>query len=179
MKPINFIQSVPAGQHAAIRKWFRSSCALCMLTFVAIATLQIQQWYYASSLTGEKQFLAGQLKTFDTILAQKQKQLGQKELLQNRLFKISHRTHSNDPAHLLKTIKTALKEQGTLESFSLSNKHLELKIGSSSTASLMKIADAVSGQSENGLSITALEHKEQNKIIAILKGQQSEKKKVS
>lgn len=179
MKPINFIRSASAQQHAACRKWFTTSVLFFSITILAMGILQVQQWYYACSLAHEKQFLAEQLKTFDTLLAQKQKQLGQKELLQNKLLKISRRTDCKDPAYLLKTIKTALKDQGTLESFSLSQKHLELKIGSNSTASLMKIADAVAGQSENGLSITALEHKEQNKIIAILKGNPADKKKVS
>lgn len=174
MKPINFTKSVSLNHHIALHRWFFFSTALVLATILALTILQIQQWHYARSLSHEKQLLAQQLKMLDGLLADKQKQLGKKELLHAQLLKITEQSKQpKNPAPFLKKIKTALKNNAALESFSLSEHHLELRISAESTGSLVKIANTLSHEkSYDGICVTSFEHKEQNKMIAVLKAQQ-------
>lgn len=180
MQPINFIKTASAAHHRMVRSWFWISTLFISITLAIIALLQTEQWYSARLMMQEKNTLQKQIHAFENP-TQKNSIQSNRETIKKTVLKITtHSQQPKNPAEVLRSIKAALKADASIESFSFDPHKIELKIASENTASLMKVADTLSGQpSCAGMCMTSLEHKAQNKMLAVLKVQQEQKKKIT
>ena len=181
MQPINFMKTASAAHHRAVRAWFGISAILVVITFTIIAFMQTEQWYIARLIVQEKMAMQKQLQAFENRTQKESHLHANRENIKKTVLKISaHSQQPKNPAEVLKSIKAALKSDASIESFSCNQQKIELKIASENTASLMKIADALGAQQScTGMCITSLEHKDKNKMLAVLQVQQEQKKKVT
>jgi hypothetical protein len=171
MQPINFISSVSRAKHISFALWFRISLMLLLGTLVILVIVQVQPWYTNRSLVTQKKLLAQAIQSFDVVMKEQRLRIDEEKNIKTKLFKISHHTnHPKNPAQLLKDIKASLATHATIESITVRSKDIEIKIAAPNSAALTKIAQSVSaGPSYSPLCITALEGKEKNSIIGILK----------
>lgn len=171
MEPINFYNNGSPKQYKAISRWFcMSSIALATLG-ISIACMHMHQWYSHSSLQEEKSTVYTQLRKYDHIAAYHQNQKTLEEKLEKKAqFQQQQSKNQKNAIELLRIVKTALKHDVSLESLSFDAHHLELKIASEKTKTLVQCADAIGQKSAYAdLAITALECKEKNRILATIK----------
>jgi Tfp pilus assembly protein PilN len=170
MKTINFIKTASVKQHKAIRTWFIFSVLLIGCASLILIILSLQQWLTLKEIGQEKHLLAQQLQPFATLMSKKKNSLSEQELLQKKLLKITEYIQQpHNPGQCLSYLKATLKDDAHIESFSLNEKSLEIRISAPTTSSLIKIADILAqNNSYTGIGITSLEHKEHNRMTAVL-----------
>lgn len=178
MKPINFIKNGSAQKQKALRLWLLISTCSITTILIAICILQIHQYFIQKSLQKEKQILSYNAQSCDAILAQMQIQQSEKATLQGKLLSFNQYSQQpKNPLELLKHIKATLKNNAYLESLALHEKYTEIKIMAENTSSLMRAAEGLAQQpSCRNLSVTALENKDRNRMLAILHAQNDQKK---
>lgn len=178
MEPIHFYNNGSPKHHKAVSRWFFMSCLLLASSIMSLASMQLLQWYTHSSLITEKNIAAAELRKFDHIAHHQQSQKALQITLEKKTEQLQrHNKNQKNPADLLKTLKAALKNDANLESVSCTEKNIELKISGEKTKTLVHCAEFIAKKSSYAdLCITALECKEKNRIVAIIKGEQENKK---
>ncbi len=171
MEPINFYNSGNPKKYKAIGRWFCITSILMICVIISIASLHIHQWHQHSCLVQEKNAAHIELHKYDHIAAYHQNEKTMQTKLEKKAEHLqAHQKNSKNPVELLKAIKTALKQEATLESLSCKQQSIELKIAGEKTKTLVHCAETIGQKSAYAdLAITALEAKDKNRIVATIK----------
>jgi len=177
--PINFYKKGSPHHHKAIARWFWVSTLMLATVIVCITSLHIQQVLIYSSLQQEKNELLKQLDVCESVAIQNHNQQALKEQLEKKLMKISRHTQDpKNPSGILKQLKTTLTGTTRIESISIQQKNIEIKITCDQTKTLTHITEKLCQHAAcKNIRVISLEHKEKNRMHATLKSNHAIKDK--
>lgn len=170
---INFIKSSPAPTHRKIKGWLfitglatTATCLVCGIIFF----MQFSSWH---ALEHEKKNMSLQLAHFDKIITDHKKLSEEETIFKKQLAKINnHLQNKKNPADLLKTIKTFLKDGTLLEHLAYSSESAEIKITATDTKTIMHMSQQLESVSTHkNMKVCSLDYKDAH-VTAVLKNDQ-------